>query len=335
MPPRQEYVRDGGTLLLGFPVEDEKKQGISKTWMKDGFDLSWEFGTYEKAEVAWNNPELPPEHRPWLHRLQERTKTRTMLPIWTVLNATTRGQTIGPDTFLPTPNAPTALHPTSAARQALLPKRLLSEQVPGERAAWLSTLPVHRKDQPEIRRVQVPLARFEQWPLQGAVLKRVTLGGSVTFQLEFAWDMCTSHQRIETGRDDSSAKQSRQSRVQFTAYEDDYSSTSRNRSGRNHGELPRARSRVLKTRYYLKLRDRPAATHDDQGSCQGRDGADGMPPFPRSLEPTDMMIDPALREKPSEELPQPAEGMIQSPNALGEEDNTREVEALLDKRTQG
>ncbi|RYP42580.1 hypothetical protein DL767_000104 [Monosporascus sp. MG133] len=67
----QEYVLDGGTLLLGFPIQNEKKQDVFKTWMKDGFDLSWEFGAYEKAEVAWNNPELPPEQRPWLHRLQE------------------------------------------------------------------------------------------------------------------------------------------------------------------------------------------------------------------------------------------------------------------------
>ncbi|RYP18277.1 hypothetical protein DL765_003997 [Monosporascus sp. GIB2] len=41
-----------GTLLFGFALDGEKKQDISKTWKKDGFDLTWKFGANEEAEVA-------------------------------------------------------------------------------------------------------------------------------------------------------------------------------------------------------------------------------------------------------------------------------------------
>jgi hypothetical protein len=34
---------------------------------------------------------------------------------------------------------------------------------------------------------------FEEWPLQDAVLKRVTEGGRTTFQLQFTWGSCASH----------------------------------------------------------------------------------------------------------------------------------------------
>jgi hypothetical protein len=33
-------------------------------------------------------------------------------------------------------------------------------------------------------------ARFEEWPLQNASLKRVTENGMTTFQLQFSWDSC-------------------------------------------------------------------------------------------------------------------------------------------------
>lgn len=37
-----------------------------------------------------------------------------------------------------------------------------------------------------------PTAAFEEWPLQDAVLKRVTEGGQMTFQLQFTWGFCRS-----------------------------------------------------------------------------------------------------------------------------------------------
>ncbi len=40
--------------------------------------------------------------------------------------------------------------------------------------------------------VQVPAARFQEWPLGNAVLKRVVINGQATFQLQFTWDPCTN-----------------------------------------------------------------------------------------------------------------------------------------------
>ena len=37
---------------------------------------------------------------------------------------------------------------------------------------------------------QAPTAKFEEWPLERAVLKRITINGSATFQLEFNWEPC-------------------------------------------------------------------------------------------------------------------------------------------------
>ncbi|CAI6092351.1 unnamed protein product [Clonostachys chloroleuca] len=39
---------------------------------------------------------------------------------------------------------------------------------------------------------EMPAARFEEWPLQGATLKRLFVDGKVTFQLEFGWEPCAS-----------------------------------------------------------------------------------------------------------------------------------------------
>ncbi|KAH7322555.1 hypothetical protein B0I35DRAFT_425982 [Stachybotrys elegans] len=38
--------------------------------------------------------------------------------------------------------------------------------------------------------VQIPAAKFEEWPLGEAILKRITINGSVTFQLQFTWEPC-------------------------------------------------------------------------------------------------------------------------------------------------
>ncbi|KAK3364363.1 hypothetical protein B0T25DRAFT_61935 [Lasiosphaeria hispida] len=37
----------------------------------------------------------------------------------------------------------------------------------------------------------IPEAKFEEWPLQDAVLKRATVNGLATFQLQFTWGNCT------------------------------------------------------------------------------------------------------------------------------------------------
>ncbi|KAK7211927.1 hypothetical protein V2G26_019105 [Clonostachys chloroleuca] len=37
---------------------------------------------------------------------------------------------------------------------------------------------------------EMPAARYEEWPLQGAMLKRLFVDGKVTFQLQFGWEPC-------------------------------------------------------------------------------------------------------------------------------------------------
>jgi hypothetical protein len=40
--------------------------------------------------------------------------------------------------------------------------------------------------------LEAAFASFEEWPLE-AVLKRVWVGGTATFQVEFTWNPCTDH----------------------------------------------------------------------------------------------------------------------------------------------
>jgi hypothetical protein len=37
------------------------------------------------------------------------------------------------------------------------------------------------------------MAKFEEWPLEDVVLKRVMANGLAAFQLQFAWDTCANH----------------------------------------------------------------------------------------------------------------------------------------------
>ncbi|KAB5513491.1 hypothetical protein GE09DRAFT_629412 [Coniochaeta sp. 2T2.1] len=79
--------------------------------------------------------------------------------------------------------------------------------------------------------VQVPMAKFEEWPLEDVVLKRVTANGMATFQLQFAWDSCANHTRKDptTGRLQyqspvkrrPSTKRGVSTRARFTPEEDD------------------------------------------------------------------------------------------------------------------
>ncbi|RYP13401.1 hypothetical protein DL767_010759 [Monosporascus sp. MG133] len=45
--------------------------------------------------------------------------------------------------------------------------------------------------------VKAPVAKFEEWPLGNAVLKRVTVDGVATFQLEFGWNAPANHVIID------------------------------------------------------------------------------------------------------------------------------------------
>ncbi|RYP31679.1 hypothetical protein DL767_005592 [Monosporascus sp. MG133] len=58
--------------------------------------------------------------------------------------------------------------------------------------------------------VDVISAKFEEWPLEDTVLKRVIMDGLVTFQLQFTWDLCTEsgtgHQAVESEPSISSPK---------------------------------------------------------------------------------------------------------------------------------
>ncbi|KAH7304483.1 hypothetical protein B0I35DRAFT_151443 [Stachybotrys elegans] len=53
--------------------------------------------------------------------------------------------------------------------------------------------------------VQTPAAKFEEWPLGEAILKRITINGSVTFQLQFTWEPCENK---EAGANRASTKAS-------------------------------------------------------------------------------------------------------------------------------
>jgi hypothetical protein len=46
------------------------------------------------------------------------------------------------------------------------------------------------------------VAKFEEWPLEDAVLKRVTVNGLPTFQIQFTWNACTNvvHKDRATGQ---------------------------------------------------------------------------------------------------------------------------------------
>lgn len=54
--------------------------------------------------------------------------------------------------------------------------------------------PPHSHTSDDESQSQALTAKFEEWPLGQAVLKRITIDGSVTFQLQFTWDPCSSEQ---------------------------------------------------------------------------------------------------------------------------------------------
>ncbi|CVL07329.1 uncharacterized protein FMAN_15395 [Fusarium mangiferae] len=55
--------------------------------------------------------------------------------------------------------------------------------------------PIPSAATPALSRANMLLARFEEWPLENVLLKRITEGGKTTFQLQFEWDpdSCQPH----------------------------------------------------------------------------------------------------------------------------------------------
>jgi hypothetical protein len=50
---------------------------------------------------------------------------------------------------------------------------------------------VSSQDSATAANVEAPASKYEEWPLRGVTLKRLTMDGKVTFQLKFGWDLCT------------------------------------------------------------------------------------------------------------------------------------------------
>ncbi|KAI8677560.1 hypothetical protein NCS56_00646200 [Fusarium sp. Ph1] len=73
------------------------------------------------------------------------------------------------------------------------------------------------------------LARFEEWPLENASLKRITENGRTNFQLQFDWTPCTKQGHASSAVLDQAnspstrkrGKGERGSRAKYTAQEDD------------------------------------------------------------------------------------------------------------------
>lgn len=59
----------------------------------------------------------------------------------------------------------------------------------------IPNLPYSQGPSDEIGIVQASMASFEEWLLQNAVLKHVTVDGLATFQLQFTWNSCANHKR--------------------------------------------------------------------------------------------------------------------------------------------
>ncbi|KAI0530405.1 hypothetical protein GGR58DRAFT_232648 [Xylaria digitata] len=54
-------------------------------------------------------------------------------------------------------------------------------------------LPSLPSSQTSYDKAYAALAKFEEWPLENVLLKRVMVSGVATFQLQFTWDLCQKH----------------------------------------------------------------------------------------------------------------------------------------------
>ncbi|KAI9147393.1 hypothetical protein HJFPF1_12413 [Paramyrothecium foliicola] len=130
--------------------------------------------------------------------------------------------------------------------------------------------PPHTYTSDDESHIETPTAKFEEWPLGQAVLKRITIDGSVTFQLQFTWEPCDKNQRNAPGgshknplpRTKSVAKQS-VSTKSYSAEEDSLlialkdQGLSWNDIQVEHGkQFPERAKGSLQVRYCTKLKRR-------------------------------------------------------------------------------
>ncbi len=107
------------------------------------------------------------------------------------------------------------------------------------------------------------MAKFEEWPLKDAVLKRAMVNGLATFQLQFTWDPCAEHKQHKSLVKRRPSKWSSATRLAYTPEEDDLivklkdqGLTWREIYMRYKNAFPQRERRVetLQVRYYTKLK---------------------------------------------------------------------------------
>ncbi|KAK4206404.1 hypothetical protein QBC37DRAFT_300861 [Rhypophila decipiens] len=109
-------------------------------------------------------------------------------------------------------------------------------------------------------------AKFEEWPLENAVFKRVTLDGIATFQLQFSWDPCLDQDRhrvrssIAVARSQGSPKPTLR-RARYTP-QDDAKICQLKEQGLSWlaiaKQLPGRSAPAIEARYYAKLKPSPS-----------------------------------------------------------------------------
>ncbi|CAG9955995.1 unnamed protein product [Clonostachys rosea f. rosea IK726] len=132
---------------------------------------------------------------------------------------------------------------------------------------------------------EMPVARYEEWPLQGATLKRLAMNGKMTFQLQFGWEPCVGGHAPGSHSDDKFQSQvaKRSHRTQrspashsFTCEEDDLIVKLKEEQQLRWPEIheqfsdkfPQRRSQgSLQVRYCTKLKSGKRAEKSRQGQA--------------------------------------------------------------------
>jgi hypothetical protein len=78
-----------------------------------------------------------------------------------------------------------------------------SPRSPSDRGRYRMPSPPDLQSSDGEPHTQAPRAKFEEWPLGQAFPKRITLDGSVSFQLQFTWEPCKNE---KGGADGGSSK---------------------------------------------------------------------------------------------------------------------------------
>ncbi|KAK0655337.1 hypothetical protein B0T16DRAFT_451038 [Cercophora newfieldiana] len=112
----------------------------------------------------------------------------------------------------------------AAQRSSRRPKRRLDRNLPNPPSSRRSAL--ERESETD----RAPVAEFEEWPLGNAILKRVTMDGSLpVFVVQFTWDPCAKHGTGHHGTEDrssfSTAKRHRPAKQGSTRYAKDKDTT--------------------------------------------------------------------------------------------------------------